>query len=96
MSTRYTTVPKIPYDDFVARCKSVELLDPPSSIYIVPHRRMVKDGTSIYVFRETDGTTWFERYGAGEVHKIFPSLIAEFGCEIFDEYGLHYPEQSIN
>lgn len=90
MSTEYYTEPKIEYEKII-NSTSVEVKDPPRKIYIVESKTLYKNGSHIHV-RNDNGFARFERFGDGNIHNVFPSLIEEFKVKFFDEYGMEYPD----
>ena len=44
MSTQYTTIPPIKYEDFLLG-KSFEILEPPRTVYVTEHKVIKKNGS---------------------------------------------------
>lgn len=90
MSTRYTTIPPIKYEDFLLG-KSFNIQKLPICAYTIEHILIEKNDTYLYVYKnEENGNIRFERCGTNSVSNIFPSIIEEFNVKIFDEYGIEF------
>lgn len=94
MSTRFYTEPPIPYNELL-KSKSLVITDPERAVHTVDHKLMTAPDCkgTLFVFQADDGSARFERFGS-QNPMILGAVAEDFGVQIFDEYGLKWPEES--
>ena len=96
MSTEFTTEPRLTYDQVLASERlTAETCEPPVYAGRRHARLRSKAGTpagSILLF-EDEGHARFERF-MGNNAELLLLVAEEHNVRVFDEHGLHYPEES--
>lgn len=90
ISTTYTTIPKIKYEDFL-QSEIFIFSDPEKPQYIVPHKliKCEKYKGSLFVYKDFDGSVGFERFGI-QNPKLLLNVIIEYKVKIVDYCGIEY------
>lgn len=91
MSTIYTTIPLIKYDNFINKT-SLELRNQePDKWPMFRYKLIYLNERCIHV-RERDGYCEFERYSDVDSFPFLEKIIEEFNVRVIDYCGLEYPD----
>ena len=91
MSVEYQTKPPLSYERLL-QAKTVAIVHPTTKYFNSDHAIVYKNKTFIHFYKDEGGNAIFVRFGKNDIHQVFPSIIEEFGVEIWDEYGTQYPD----